>query len=432
MPVNFGSAAQNESLMLETINREIDLLENVETGLDKRFSQMGKEDEASLLTFRIPLQTEMGGSFGAFNSDGGAYPAGLGASYDQGRMTPIELIVGTTFTDLAKRIGQSSKDVSIVNPVDRAINDLQKKMAKKRNMMLQGSNTGQVATVNANYAGGGANPVTLASTSFGGRLIDAHDTIQVMDTNYNLRASAFVQDKISSSVGGTDTLTLDAVPAGTVAGDYIMLNNVAPLTPLFFQGLQYIFNPSSVGELYGMNRALSYTQCPAYNANGAPMTLGTVQAFLVRMQQARGVETFMSEASKNFWYEHPAQWFSWEANGFAIQMNTLSSGKASSFDGVPSPSSAKQRAGFEVVLDSVAAIDKSYFIDQKVLVRCRFHKGPQMLEGPLGGLYWPRVAGNFHTTQNDVYFYDAVNYGSRNSWAGGVIFGLYVQGSLAN
>jgi len=432
MPVNFGSAAQNESLMLETINREIDLLENVETGLDKRFSQMGKEDEASLLTYRMPLQTEMGGSFGAFNSDGGAYSPGLGASYEQGRMTPVELIVGTSFTDLAKRIGESGASVSIVNPVDRAINDMQKKMAKKRNMLLQGSNTGQIATVNAAYAGGGANPVTLATSSFGARLIDAHDTIQVMDTNYNLRGSAFVQDKLSVSAGATDTITLDAVPAGTVAGDGIFVNGVAAGTPLLFQGLEYIINPSATGELYGMNRALSYTQSPAFNANGAPLTLGSVQSFLVRMQQARGVETFTSEAAKNFWYTHPAQWYAWEANGFAIQMNTLSNGKASSFDGVPSPNSPKNIAGFECVLDSVAAIDKVYFIDQKVLVRCRFHKGPQMLPGPLNGMYWPRISGNFHTTQNDAYFYDAVNYGSRNSWASGVIFGLNIPGSLAN
>jgi hypothetical protein len=432
MAVNYGTAVQNEVLMLETINRDIDLLENVETGLDKRFSDMGKETEASLRSFRVPLQTEMGGAFGAFNSDGGAYPVGLGPSYDQGQMTPVEIIVATTFTELARRIGESGQNVSVVNPVDRAIGDMQKKMAKKRNMLLQTSNTGQIATVAATYAGGGANPVQLATTSFGGRLIDPHDTIQVMDANYNLRGTAFVQDKISASVGGIDTLTLDQVPANTQAGDNIMVQNVAAGTPLFFQGLQYIINPSSAGEYLGMNRALSYTQSPAFNANGSPLTLGAVQAFLVRMQQARGVETFMSEATKNFWYGHPAQWFQWEANGFAIQMNVLSDGKASSFDGVPSPKARKEIAGFEFVPDSVAAIDKLYFIDQAVLVRCRFHKGPQMLPGPLNGLYWPRVSGSTHLTQNDVYFYDAVNYASRNPWASGVIYALAVPGALSN
>lgn len=433
MPLaNYGSAAQTEVLMLETINRDIDLLENVETGLDRRFSDMGKQTEASLRNFRVPLQVEMGGAFSAFSSDGGAYPTGLGPAYDQGQMTPYEVIVTTAFTELAQRIGESGQNVEIINPIDRAIGDMQKKMAKKRNMLLQGSNTGQLATVDATYAGGGANPILLAATSFGARLIDVHDKIQVF-TNLNaLRGVAYVTDVQKNSVGAVDSITVDAVPANTVAGDFIMVDGVAAATPLFFNGLEYIVSPSNTGDYLGINRALSYVQSPAYNANGSPLTLGTVQAFLTRMMQALGVETFEAERTKNFWYGHPAQWFSWQALGFAIEAVLLQDGKAKNFDGVPRPFGPKTIAGIEFVQDSVAATDKLYFLDQATMVRCRFHKGPQMLPGPLKGMFWPRISGSTHTTENDIHFYDAVNYATRNPWANGVIYGLGVQGALKN
>jgi hypothetical protein len=429
---NYGSASQTEVLMLETINRDIDLLENVETGLDKRFSDMGKQTEASLRAFRVPLQTEMGGGFSSFNSDGGAYPAGLGPGYDQGQMTPYEVIIATSFTELAARIPGSGPNVEVVNPIDKAIADMQKKMSKKRNMLLQTSNTGQIGTVNATYAGAGANPVTMAADPFGARLIDTHDTIQVFNSADNsLRGVASVQDKQSNSVGGTDSITLDAVPGGTVAGDFIMVNGVAATTPLFFQGLQYIISPSSTGEYLGMSRSLSYTQAPALNANGAPLTLGTVLAFLTRMMQPLGMDAFESERAKNFWYGHPAQWFAYQTLGFAEQTVMITGEKTPKYDGVPRPFGAKTIAGIEFANDTTAAISKLYFMDQATMVRCRFHKGPQMLPGPLKGMYWPRISNGSYTTQNDVYFYDAVNYATRNPWANGVIYGLAIPGALS-
>ena len=428
---NYGSAALNEVLMLETYNKEIDLLQNVEMALDKRFSDI-KTTDASLRNFRIGEQTEMGTQVSAFNSDGGAYSPGLGNSFDQGQMTPFEIIGGAAFTDLARRIGEGGSSVTIINPIERLMSDMTRKLSKKRNALLQGSNNGQLATVDAAYAGGGANPITLSVDPFGARLIDLHETVQVFDHTTNLvRTTCFVTNQQSLGIGTGDSITVDAVPAGTVAGDYIMQLGVASGTPLFFNGLQYIVSPSQTGEYLGQSRALSYVQSPALNANSAPLTLGTVQAFLTRMMQPLGMSTFESDRTKNFWYEHPAQWMAWVSLGFAEQQVMLVGGAgAKNFDGVSSPFGNKKMADIDVELDTVAAVSKVYFLDQSRLVRCRFSKAPQMVPGPIKGMYWPRIVGGAYTTENDVYMYDAVNYASRNNWANGVIYGLQIPGAL--
>ncbi|HEY5054126.1 MAG TPA: hypothetical protein VII45_12030, partial [Solirubrobacterales bacterium] len=202
--------------MLQTYTPPKEVIENMESELDRRFSTMGPQTITSLQEFRVMLQYEYGGSFGAGSTDGGNYPTGTGGAYNEGIMTPVEILLAITATDLQKRIGSSGKSVIAVNPVDKLVADAHTKMPKKRNQSLQGFNTGQIATVAASYAGGGANPISLASTPFGSRCIDIQDTIQFMsgDGNYTLRGSAVVIDAPKNGIGTGNQVTVDNVPAG--------------------------------------------------------------------------------------------------------------------------------------------------------------------------------------------------------------------------
>jgi hypothetical protein len=427
----YGSAAQSTQLMLQTINKDVDLLENTDSELDSRFSDKGPETKTSLLDFRIPMEVEMGGRLSAFSTDGGNLNQGVGFEYDQGQMTPYELDIAAAATVLEKTISDSGPTVTIMDPVAKMIAQLKEKMSIKRNQLLQTSNNGQVATINSGYVTN-ANPITLASTSFGGRLLNRGDGVQITDTSFNLIGPANVVDVYNKSVGGTDSITVDTVPTGTAAGYYVLIPGVAAGTPLFFNGLEYLVNPAFSGEYLGISRANSYVQSPSMNANGSLFTLGLAQAFLVRMVQNNGVKNFKAKRSKNFWYGHGAQWLSIQTLGFAKQQNVMSDGKASNFDGLPDITSTKMLGGFEYVEDSTAAIDKIYFLDQTTLVRCRFGKGPRFLPGLYEGIYWPRNSGNTWNTTMDVHFIDGVNYATKNCWANGVMYGLGLQGVLSN
>lgn len=431
---NFSTAAQDSVIMLQTWVPPKEVIENMERELDRRFSDMGPQTITSLQYFRIMLQFEMGGSFGALNTDGGNYPTGTGGAYNEGIMTPYEICVAISATDQQRRIGSSGKDVIAVDPVAKLVADSYSKMPKKRNQSLQGYNTGQIATVASTYAGGGANPISLAAASFGARLIDIQDTIQFMsgDGNYTPRGSAVVIDVSKNGIAVGNTVTVDTVPVGVVAGDYVMVNNVASGQPLFYNGLQYIDSPNTTGEYLGMDRSLSYTQSPAYNANNALLTLGIVETFLSRMQQANGIETYNKERKGNFWYGHQAQKSSWRQLGFAIQKVMVQGKKVMSPDLVPNTFEAESIAGLEWLLDSVSAIDKIYFLDRGSLVRCRFNDAPQFVPGQIDGIWFQRPSGSAYSSYKDAWLYDAVNYASRNNWSNGVIYGLALQASFSN
>ena len=429
---NFTTASADSVIMLQTYTPPKEVIENMESELDRRFSTMGPQTITSLQEFRVMLQYELGGSFGLGATDGGNYPAGTGGAYNEGIMTPVEILLAITATDLQKRIGSSGKTVIAVNPVDKLIADSHFKMPKKRNQSLQGFNTGQIATVAATYAG--ANPIALASTPFGNRLIDIQDTVQFMssDGNYTLRGAAVVVDAPHNGIGTGNQITVDNVPPGVVAGDYVMVNNVASGSPLFFYGVNYIVNGLSSGEYLGMDRSLSYVQSPSYNAGNSLLTLGIVETFLARTQQALGTTTFDRDRPKNFWYGHTVQRSSWRQLGFSIEMMMLPNGKNPGFDGSPQLANKETIAGVEWLIDTVAAVDKLYFMDRSSMIRCRFNDAPQFVPGQLEGIWFQRPSGNSTSSYKDAWLYDAVNYASRNNQTSGVITGLSMQSSFSN
>lgn len=431
---NFSTAAADSVIMLQTWTPPKDVVENSESELDRRFSDMGPQTITSLQYFRIMLQYEYGGSFGALNTDGGNYPTGTGGAYNEGVMTPVEICVAISATDQQMRIGSSGKNVIAVNPVAKLVADAHTKLPKKRNQSLQGYNTGQIATVASTYAGGGANPIALAAAPFGARSIDIQDVVQFMsgDGNYTLRGSAVIVDKQSNGIGVGNQVTVDTVPGGVVAGDYVMVQSVAAGSPLFFNGLQYIVSPNTTGEYLGMDRSLSYTQSPSYNANQSLITLGIGMTFLTRMQQALGTDTYKRDRQKNFWYSHNAQNAAWQQLGFAVQMITVPTGKAPAADLLPSTFQAPSIGGVEWLLDTTAATDHLYFLDRSSMIRCRFNDSPQFVAGQIDGIWFQRPSGSAYSSYKDAWLYDAVNYASRNQWTSGVVYNLAIQTSFAN
>ena len=431
---NFATAAADSVIMLQTWTPPKDVIENSESELDRRFSDMGPQTITSLQYFRIMLQYEYGGSFGALNTDGGNYPAGTGGAYNEGVMNPVEVCIAISATDQQMRIGSSGKEVIAVNPVTKLVADAHTKLPKKRNQSLQGFNTGQIATVASTYAGSGANPITLAAAPFGARSIDIQDVVQFMssDGNYTLRGSAVVVDKQSNGIGVGNQITVDNVPSGVVANDYVMVQSVAAGSPLFFNGLQYFVSPLTTGEYLGMDRSLSYTQSPAYNANSALLTLGIADTFLTRMQQALGTTTFRRDRKKNFWYSHPVQKASWRQLGFAIEQVTMPTGKAPSFDGLGDIVKGEMIGGVEWLDDTVASINSLYFLDKASMVRCRFNDAPQFVPGQIDGIWFQRPSGTAYSSYKDAWLYDAVNYATRNQWTSGVVYNLAWQASYNN
>ena len=429
---NYGQAAQQTVLMLQKINKDVQLVENLDTGLDKMFSSVGPGDEIGLQNYRLPLQMETGGIGGYYNPDGGTYPQGAAAQYDQMILAPQPIILAFTVTELARRISKAGMDVTVRNWVAKMIADAKKKASHFRNAYLQDYNNGLLATVDATYAGGGSTTVPLASNPFGGRLINRGDQLQATDANFNVIGTVNVLDITKNGIGTPDTMPIDVCPAGLAIGYQFIPFGLASGNPIGINGLTYLVSPATTGELCGIARANSYVQAPAWNANEAFLTNAGVEIFLARMEQALGADRFAAGAANDKWYGHQAQWTSVKILGFGKMVYFSNDGKTMDFDIAGSTKGKRMLAGCEYTSDSMASISSLYFLDKSTLKRVRYPDSEKFLPGPLEGMFWPRQSGGLWSSQSDILYQDSTNYTTNNAWSNGVISNLSIQPGFSN
>lgn len=429
---NYGAAAQQTMLMLQKVNKNVELALNLDAGLDKMFTSIGPGDEIGLQNYRLPLQMETGGIGGYYQPDGGTYPQGTGPQYDQMILAPQPIILAFTVTELSRRISKAGLDITAKNYVAKMIADAKKKASHLRNAYLQGYNNSLLATVDATYAGGGSTTVPLASAPFGGRLINRGDQLQATDANFNVIGTVNVLDVAKNGVGTPDVMTIDVAPGGLAAGYQFIPFGLASGNPIGLNGLQYLVSPAVTGELCSIARANSYVQAPAWNANGAFLTNAGVEVFLVRMEQALGVDRFSSGAANNEWYGHQAQYATAKILGFGKMTYFSTDGKTMDFDIAGSTKGKRMIAGRPFQSDSMASISSLYFLDKSTLKRVRYPDSEKFLPGPLEGMFWPRIAGGLYSSQSDILYQDSTNYAVNNPWANGVMTNLSINAGFAN
>jgi hypothetical protein len=426
---NLGAASQQTAWMLQVVNKDVMLSENLDRTADNLFSQAPAED-MGLQQYRHPIQTEVGGLVGFYQPDGGTYFQGQANQVDQFIVAPQPILCVISATELARRIAQGGRDVTVDNWISKMISKVKDKTAHTRNAYLQGYNNGTLATVGSTYSSGTVVP--LVTPSFGGRLLDRLAQYQITDASSNVIGTVNVIDVNKNSVGGTDTVTIDVAPGGLAANYLFIPIGLATGNPISVNGLQYIISTSTSLEYCGVSRANSYVQSPGFNANSAFLTLGTVEAFMTRMIQALGTERF-AERKGNVWYTHPAQRMSASILGFAKTLFMAADGKTpGTYDIATNRNRKWEIAGITVEEDSMAATDKLYWIDKGVMKRVRYPGSQKFIPGMIEGIFWPRQSGGLWVSESDAMYQDSVNYYSSLPWASGVIYNLGVQPALSN
>ena len=426
---NLGAASQQTSWMLQKVNSDVQLSENLDMAGDTLFSNAPNE-EIGLQQYRHPLRTEVGGLVGYIQDDGGSYPQGQASQVDQMIVAPLTILDVISATDLARRIASGGRDVVVDNWISLMISDVKEKTAHTRNAYIQGYNNGILAQVNATYAGG--NTIPLVTPPFGGRLLDRNGYYQVTDGNFNVIGNVNVVSLSNGGVGTIDTVTVDAPPVGTGAGYYFIPTGLSTGNPIGVNGMDYIISGSSALEYCGISRSNPYVQAPTYNANGAYLTLGMVEAFMARMKQSLGVKRF-TQRKRNVWYAHPAQRVSAQILGFSKTLYMAGNGKLpDSYDVATNPFATWMLAGIEVVEDSMCRTDTLRWIDKATMKRVRYPKSQMFI--PFGGseIFWPRNAGGLWVSESDAMYRDSFNYYSSLPIANGAIYNLGVQPILSN
>ncbi len=300
--------SQVVALQLEKVRPKLPVLYERD---DTFFSMIQKREveRVSTRTARIPLQVQPGGSFGYASFDGGDLGRGSGTSYDFAQITPVGIRFAVEITKLVEYATNAS-DKAVENAAKRNVADAMKQFRRDLDASLQTAGNGVFGTVSA-VAG---SDLTLANVPYGARLLRENQRVQVYDSTLTTNRGTCTIAALTKGLGQPQSITVDAVPAGTVAGDMLIVDGVSGASPTFIYGIPYHHNTSTVGTWMGISRGNPYAVANGVNANGAALTLPPIRLAFNQIRQSVGVDSLGSL----IWHGHPAQVAAYEELGFVI------------------------------------------------------------------------------------------------------------------
>lgn len=416
---DFTTAQSQLPIMLQVVADAVAKSQNLDRGIDKRFQAVSSKDMGKE-KYRHPIQLDAGGQASFYNPDGGSYPEGSGPEYQQFIVTPIPVLIAFAATELLERI-EKAQGLEIIQPISRMVSGAKDKMAHVRNTLTQGYNQGIVATVDASYAGG--NTVQLAAQPFGNRLLDLNNMYMATDASgvFNVIGTPAVLQKSNSTGSTIDTVQIDAVPAGLVAGSSFLLMGSTSGAPLGPQGLQYLISTSNVADMDGISRALPQMQAAGVNAGNSTLTLGMILALDIRQKQNAGPD---AEGGPRFYYTYISQQSTARQLGFAKTTLMSTDGKLANFNMSPDLKDEWKIGTDTVEIDTTAANNLMYWVSGNHLKRVRYPGSQKFIPGTLNGLWWPRYSAGQATSERDLYYQDSYNYYTNFPWAHGLIHAL--------
>lgn len=182
--------------------------------------------------------------------------------------------------------------------------DVAEQLANVREVLLQTGGAGTLGIVNSIDAA--ENQVTVNSTPFGGRLLQAGLTVDCVNPATNLkRPGSFTVDYNFDFLGSAQTFGYigQGVPTA-VANDILRVQGVTDGAPVFIYGLAYFISTSTQGTTLGVNRSNSpFMVSNGYNNGGNQITLPIFRLVMNQVKQRIGKRGLKGQ----FFHTHPSQ-----------------------------------------------------------------------------------------------------------------------------
>ncbi len=307
MPAQANS--QTIALQLEKVRDKVPLLYERDDILLAMIQQRGDVEKVSSRNMRLPLQINPGGKAGSYNADGGDLGRGSGTSYDVAQVSPIFFKFGVEITKLVE-YATNAREKAVENAAKREVANGMKQFRAFLDKLMQTGGNGVLGTISS-VSG---TTLTMAVPS-GAALVYVGQTIQVYDSTLTTnRGSANVT--AADPISPTQTITVDAVPAGTVANDVIVHDGLSGASPTSLFGVKYHQNNATTGTWLNLNRATYPVQLatPRVNAGNAALTPGNVRLALNKVRKALGSQ----QVGKLIAYTSVEQEHAWENLGITI------------------------------------------------------------------------------------------------------------------
>lgn len=314
------------NLTLEGVNNDIPKVLITDKSLAGQFKNT-RATRVSNRLFRIVSQIALaGGDSRNINLDGGALPLGSSPKWLAGGVTPTTISVATNWTELTAMVGQKVDGVAIQNVVTEALANLTVMMRNWEDIGLHTDGTGLLGTL----SGAPANKtVTMVPTLFGARNVEIGQTVDIVNPTGNVTRGSLTIDNKSAYLGSAQSFTyLGPDVAGATTNDIVRYGGLTDGVPKWINGLRYLVNTSTTGELHGIPRSTPQVVANGFDMGGSPITRSAIQ-LLLSQRRARISE---DELGSSFWYTHDSQVQSLKEIGYDLSYVPLTGGEASKFD----------------------------------------------------------------------------------------------------
>ena len=301
------------ALQLEKVRDKVPLLYERDDILLTMIQQRGDVEKVSSRNMRLPLQVNPGGKAGSYNADGGDLGRGSGTSYDVAQVSPIFFRFAIEITKLVE-YATTGRERAIENATKREVANGMKQFRAFLDKLMQTAGNGVLGTISSV---GGAT-FTMAVPS-GAALVYPGQTVQIYDTtlttNRNVAASV-TTTVLSADPINAQTITVDNVPAGTVATDVIVHDGLTGAQPVSLFGIKYHQNAATTGTWLNLNRATYpvQLQTPRVNAGNAALTPSNVRLAINKVRKSLGI----NHISKLIAYMAVEQEHAWENLGITV------------------------------------------------------------------------------------------------------------------
>jgi hypothetical protein len=303
------SNSQSVAVQLEKVRDKVPLLYERDDVLLTMIQQRGEVEKVSSRNMRLPLQINPGGKAGSYNADGGDLGRGSGTSYDVAQVSPIFFRFAVEITKLVE-YASNAREKAVENAAKREVANGMKQFRAFLDKLIQTAGNGVLGTISS-ISGTTA---TMAVPS-GAALVYVGQTVQVYDTTLTTNrgsCNVVAADPISPS----QTITVDAFPSGSVAGDVFVHEGLSGAQPASLFGIKYHQNNATTGTWLNLNRANYPVQLatPRVNAGNAALTPGNVRLALNKVRKALGI----NQVGKLIAYTSVEQEHAWENLGITV------------------------------------------------------------------------------------------------------------------
>lgn len=258
------TAQQQVNLQLEQVSPDLNLAVEKANELDKYIQDNGRSTKVGIKSFRVPFESALPGTGSKVDLDATnvSFPVGGSSEYQQGTVTPLATMVTIEWSKLAELT--QGPEQSIHPTVARQVGRATDRIKQLRDMGLNTDGTGKLATISAVD---GVNRLLTIDT---GRLIVKNQPVVIF--NGNAKRNTCNVTKVNKTLGGTQTVQVDVVPAGTVAGDFIRLDGMEDGAPRWVDGIPVFHSNATNGIVMGVDRGNDYVVANGIDAGNGQVT----------------------------------------------------------------------------------------------------------------------------------------------------------------